>query len=1003
MNPTFATSCRNSGKTLAPISLIALYWLALYSSIVGVPLAPSAYTEYVYNYDTSIALGGGSDDHSASLSPPSGLRFQAKAHLELVYTIDDNNGDTTISSQQQQQQQQAHTTTTSQQIVRLRVSEPIFYSAPNAQSLPLVTNLKHNKLHNPQHDLYAHIVMLNNGTAQVKQVYTHQADAQTFRNIKKSILLNLLPTTHHLTSSEGSTSTTTHFQDDNSNAQPELFSPDSISKVKIYAKVKRSPGSTTSRSNEIPSSSSSSSEAPTRQAKARIVFERVEGHQNVTFRSRVFNDAQSQLATKFELNLVEEVESKAHEKFDHANSIQQALALLDSAVYAPDTVELRRERKMCTVHHCGRNLKQLCKDYETSLTEHSLASVDASVAYLRVLDRLRDARGSSADECLAVLKRMPDDVASSFLDILAGARTRDSIAAAFKFLKLPKNKDLDMGERFLSALSVVAKTTSKMHAQRKLNSPYYMTPTSALKMAPEARAQRAKTASLDYIAELLLKHIEAKQKWSSEKLRWSTLLTLATVTSAHNTLLADNDATDNTDLITRVNKLMLKELNACAKYDVDCRIVALQAIGNIGYLGDEQFAVLRESVLHSGHRESIVAMRVLRDLLQAQPKDMTSMPDEFYALLKDLLMRVVYDGSQETTARVLAAELLVRFVPNSLEASRQLLHHLASFQNNELATMIYSRLQSLHGDEFEARHHENWYWKSSIINGTSASFQRTMARTESLNASYGVNVELLNNIKVLRESSFDVVLDTKQRTQDLFSLGIFARGLASLAGASGDDAHSDKEDATAGMTLRILGGYLRPYIFFTSQGQLFGHVWSGTASEPTPVFNNNLLLIDHEEGYPLISGFVAEQQMRGVLSIDVQGQVSVSIWYKTSHSKVRTSASVLVQASQSIYTSYDNYYHSDLFSFGGQALIDFVTDAAKRDEQMICMQVSQPEFMVRYNSRKHKQLMTKHISRTITRRNFMISSKSYSLNSENNKMCLAMHADGHLAATTDDL
>lgn len=900
----------------------------------ALPLSSSVYKDYVYNYEAEVVSG------------LSGFKFKAKAHLELLHASamctatgnsDFNTNNGLIDN--------------CGLLFRLQLTEPVFYSGPNNDQ-PLAINVKHKNLHNPDHDLYAHITTLSNGTAYVKQLYTHQADIATYKNIKKSILLNLLPTNHHLSPLLSSSHQQQQQQqqnenqlfmhqptcsDDNTIAQPELFSPDSLSQVKIISKAHKS------KSIIDPTTTSNSIETfagPT-------LFESVEGFQNVTFRSRVFSQAESNLTTTFKLKLIEELKSTSHEKFDQADSIDGAIKLLDSSIYQADSVNLERERRICSSHHCGRTLSQLYNDYKDSLNSESLASVEAAVAFLRMLDRLRQSQATSSKEILDVLKEMKGNygIISSFLDILAAARTKESIASAIKYLRLTKSNDLDTAERFLSVLSVAAKTTAKMHLRRPIQSPYYYTPTSALKSSKEAKLQKAKMASLEFIAEELfriLKQTPAK-KWSSQKLRWSTLLTLATVVNANNQEQDFKNIED--DLNQKVSKLLLDELKSCHKSETDCRIVVLQAIGNVGHLGKDQFEAIKEQVLISGRRESISAMKVLRDLLQNQAKD-KPLSQEFYTNLKDLMMRVVYDNSRETTARVLGAEIIVRFVPNSL-ASTQLLHHLPSFGNNELATMIYSRMQSLRPDTTE-KHHENWYWKSCIINGTSTSFVRTMAKTDSLNASYGVNVELLNKGKMPKESSFDVFLDTDKRTQDLFSLGIFTRGLSSFAGGSEDGSEDENESAMAGMTLRILGGYLRPYLFFTGTGELMSHIWQGTASEPTTAFNGNLLLIDHEEGYPLISGFVAEQQMRGVLSIDVSGKVKISLWHRNSHSVVSTKAAVIVQASQSVFTSYDNFWQSHLYSFGGQALIDFVADLAFLSAPYkVCLQVTQPEFNIR--------------------------------------------------------
>lgn len=49
----------------------------------------------------------------------------------------------------------------------------------------------------------------------------------------------------------------------------------------------------------------------------------------------------------------------------------------------------------------------------------------------------------------------------------------------------------------------------------------------------------------------------------------------------------------------------------------------------------------------------------------------------------------------------------------------------------------------------------------------------------------------------------------------------------------GDGAVDDGEEANAGIEITLMDTQLRPYVFFTGQGELMGHVWSGTGSERT--------------------------------------------------------------------------------------------------------------------------------------------------------------------------
>jgi len=58
-----------------------------------------------------------------------------------------------------------------------------------------------------------------------------------------------------------------------------------------------------------------------------------------------------------------------------------------------------------------------------------------------------------------------------------------------------------------------------------------------------------------------------------------------------------------------------------------------------------------------------------------------------------------------------------------------------------------------------------------------------------------------------------------------------------------NDIAVEEEAATAGMELSVMGTRIRPFVFFSGQGELMGHVWSGTASEKTPAFQVRTLYL----------------------------------------------------------------------------------------------------------------------------------------------------------------
>lgn len=70
-------------------------------------------------------------------------------------------------------------------------------------------------------------------------------------------------------------------------------------------------------------------------------------------------------------------------------------------------------------------------------------------------------------------------------------------------------------------------------------------------------------------------------------------------------------------------------------------------------------------------------------------------------------------------------------------------------------------------------------------------------------------------------------------------MGMFAGGLSSFVTTDEAGTPEDDESATAGMELTVMGVQVRPFVFFEGQGELMGHVWSGTGSERTPAFQVN--------------------------------------------------------------------------------------------------------------------------------------------------------------------
>lgn len=88
------------------------------------------------------------------------------------------------------------------------------------------------------------------------------------------------------------------------------------------------------------------------------------------------------------------------------------------------------------------------------------------------------------------------------------------------------------------------------------------------------------------------------------------------------------------------------------------------------------------------------------------------------------------------------------------------------------------------------------------------------------------------------------------------------------------------------MEITVQGSYLRPLEFFRGQGELMGHVWSGTASEATPAYVQTSLLNDHHESFRLQNGATISVDAVSAVSIDLNGAIQLSLWNRNAQIQV---------------------------------------------------------------------------------------------------------------------
>lgn len=185
-------------------------------------------------------------------------------------------------------------------------------------------------------------------------------------------------------------------------------------------------------------------------------------------------------------------------------------------------------------------------------------------------------------------------------------------------------------------------------------------------------------------------------------------------------------------------------------------------------------------------------MKALRDCIHYSLGVAGERPSEkMNTRLRQLLLRILYDSSLETTSRLIAAELLTSYLDEDGRIALQLVRHLHSFPT-ELATIIWKRaiLDSSGGLKSNGAggalrsepRATDWQMHSKSLSGSSASFKHVMGGTGSCNASYGVFLELLKG-KLPKETNFNVEIGSDGGLlQEIVGVGLFAKGLQSFAG-----------------------------------------------------------------------------------------------------------------------------------------------------------------------------------------------------------------------------
>ncbi|XP_058799020.1 microsomal triacylglycerol transfer protein [Phymastichus coffea] len=614
-----------------------------------------------------------------------------------------------------------------------------------------------------------------------------------------------------------------------------------------------------------------------------------------------------------------------------APTFAEALRKLDSR-YMEVSFKAETERMACPESGCP-TLNSVLDSSRSALDTSVLGTIKSAHAFLKLVPLIRN---TSAETLTKILKSPRNhNILPQLYDLYGSASSPAAHQAAMKALR--QDNIGDNTERYLWAVSM---------------SPYQ---------------------DSDIIKDILTRSEETPQ---NDKVSETLALSAAAMAKRYGSL----------SVIEKVKNSLEIGLETCTSEE--CKMKFLRALGNLG--SKTVIPTLLKYATGQGRVMGIIAWKAMGNMKAEYVTDE----------IKSLAMKTFLElGKQrvDSSIRALALNVIVKNNP-TVEDLRVLLLYLTNPDSMyEIKKYLVQRFEQLSNDDmaFRRKFKIAIQKESSKVNnyhafaqrGLSTAFTRTFLNSVSSNGSIVTIQEIKGGL--LKRGIVDVVLESNSYKYTLFSLGLFAGGLDSFMSSSDQEENEippENEVATAGMEISFLDVDIRPFIFFSGQGELMGHVWSGTASEKTPAFQTTVNLHRHRELIALASGFVVEVDVEGAMSVDLSGKISLSLWSRNAQSVVEMGAGIAIQGGNKIIT---DFVHSRAeFTLTLEPKLELATDVDFSGPISLCMRSSQPDVFVKHNIYKVERIPgSRHRLRKTRRISIISPAKSYLLNKKNNEMC----------------
>lgn len=486
---------------------------------------------------------------------------------------------------------------------------------------------------------------------------------------------------------------------------------------------------------------------------------------------------------------------------------------------------------------------KLLKENKENLKEENIGK---SISAQTLLHLLNVGRLSKADKLTQILNaRSTKDIRGQLMDLLGAIQTQESYEAFKTSSNFTKEEDFDNIERYLQSLAVGVR--------------------------PDESIIR------DLMTVLLGEELQ------NEKLKDTLVQTVSSMAQR----LANLPYQDfDSHVVVEVKNYLMKSINSCS--DNICKVKFIRGLQNLQ--SPDTIEKLLTLAINHPYQISVASMKALRKFpaVHYTPEMKVKLEDVFYQRIKKF----------DSSARAIALDILLTLKPETADIVEMVSFLGSSDRAYEIKQYLIQKLRmaaekcSQFNDMLKMVLQREPQVNNWNVYGGLKGLSTVLVRRFSQQPSFNGSLLSIQEMKggALKRGTVDLMIRSGDEEMSLFSLGIFAGGLSSfISSADSEKEEVDPDEdttATAGMELAIQEVQMRPLTFFSGQGELMGHVWSGSASTPTTAYKGVTLLQDHKQVISLNNGALLDFTSLGAISVDLNGKIEISLWYKNANSEV---------------------------------------------------------------------------------------------------------------------